>query len=127
MPTRWASVLTPALLTRMSRRPKVRERLFDAALDRRLLADVHLHGNRAGQLARRLLRAGAVDIGDDDRRAAIGEASGDRPADARGGAGYEGHPAGQIGLHGRAPAGDGDDGRLCMLLYWLTCILPGRP
>ena len=84
--------------------PERGKRLFDAVLDGRLLADVHSTAMARGS-SPAARSAPAVDIGDRDRRAAFGKAPGDRPADAGGGAGYEGNPAGEVGLHGIGPDG----------------------
>ena len=70
----------PALLTRMSRTAAALDGLVDQALHRRLVGDVDGRGRRlAGTRGCGLL--GALQVGDDDARALVGEPVGDRAAD----------------------------------------------
>ena len=97
--TRWASVLTPALLTRMSSRPDSATTGTQHGVD--LVGSVTSSASRArvGCAAAAALTRRLVDVGVDDPAAVGRQTVGDRLADAPGGAGDEADLAGQIAFH----------------------------
>ena len=99
MLTRCASVLTPALLTRMSRRPNRSMHRGNRRFDRRGRADVDTAGHGVRQAVRDAFGAVEIDVGDDHRGAIVGKPLGDDTSDRTGCAGDECDLTVQIAPH----------------------------
>src|SRR5260370_891159 len=91
---RWAfSRIRPASPEKSVRVPSV-------SVEPRAMRHIHAHRDAAGDLGRREHGAVAIDIGEDNLAAVVGQAIGDGLADAAGGAGDEADFAFEIALHG---------------------------
>ena len=96
MVTRWASVLTPALLTSDIEPAVLPHDGRDDRLDLHRVGDIEGHRLAVGGGRGRFPGCGQVHVGVDDVAAVDGEQIGDRLADAARGARDQGDPMGEV-------------------------------